>query len=362
MGDRAGAEGIAREGRGDRRGKRLRPVVVEQGQEAPGVWAPGLAACREALDGGGGGRDAEPVPPGGVDVGLVRGGEPALEMRGVVEGLPRVVAAPMAGQFGLAVQEPDGGRAGHEREGAPHVRVGNRVLIPIEADVGRLAGAHRAQDVGLKRVRRQGEQPGLFLRQHVADRSVPVLGMAPLMGDVVPPAAKLRVEVVEVAKGPGRKERVPEVLDLALDFPLLIAAGRRTGPGRKVIVPRELAQAGMKLNRRAPPIKHSAAEIVVDQGPGTPAQRLEGGDVSAEEALERLVQREEREEGARVAEDHHEAGDRAHAVADADRAKRTPVDLCLLAHQGDHAAIDVRGRLGPQAPHQSADLYGRPAG
>ena len=180
------------------------------------------------------------------------------------------------------------------------------------------------------------------------------------MGDVVPPAAKLRVEVVEVAKGPGRKERVPEVLDLALDFPLLIAAGRRTGPGHKVRVPRELEQAGMKLNRRAPPIKHSAAEIVVDQGPGTPAQRLEGGDVSAEEALERLVQREEREEGARVAEDHHEAGDRAHAVADADRAKRTPVDLCVLAHQGDHAAIDVRGRLGPQAPHQSADLYGRP--
>ena len=79
----------------------------------------------------------------------------SFEDRLGVLGLPRVVAAPMAGQLGLAVQEPDGGRAGHEREGAPHVRVGNRVLIPIEADVGRLAGAHRAQDVGLKRVRRQ---------------------------------------------------------------------------------------------------------------------------------------------------------------------------------------------------------------
>ena len=113
------------------------------------------------------------------------------------------------------------------------MRVGNRVLIPIEADVGRLAGAHRAQDVGLKRVRRQGEQPGLFLRQHVADRSVPVLGMAPLMGDVVPPAAKLRVEVVEVAKGPGRKERVPEVLDLALDFPFSLPRAGVQGRGAK---------------------------------------------------------------------------------------------------------------------------------
>ena len=82
------------------------------------------AARREAVEEGRRGRHrhAEPVP-GGVDVGLVRGGEQALEMRGVFNGLPRVVAAPMAGQLGLAVQEPDGGRAGHEREGVPHVRV-----------------------------------------------------------------------------------------------------------------------------------------------------------------------------------------------------------------------------------------------
>ena len=39
--------------------------------------------------------------------------------------------------------------------------------------------------------------------------------------------------------------------------------------------------------------------------------------------------------------------------------KVPPVHLCLLARQGDHAAIDVRGRLGPQAPHQPADLHGR---
>ena len=192
------------------------------------------------------------------------------------------------------------------RSGAAHVRVGNRVEIPIEADVGRFAGADGAHRVRLKGVCRQREQPGLFLRQHVGDRPVALLGMAPLMGDVVPPAAKLGVEVVEVTKRPGRKERVAEVLDLALDFPLLIAPSRRTGPGREVIVPRELEQARVKLNRRAPPVEHGTAEIVVDQGPGTAAQGREGRDVPTQEALERLVQREEREEGARVAEDHHE--------------------------------------------------------
>ena len=173
-----------------------------------------------------------------------------------------------------------------------------RVVVPIEADIGRLAGAHRTHHVRLKRVRRQGKQPGLFLRQHVGDRPVRLIGMAPLMRDLVPPPAKLGVEIVEVAKRPGRKERVAEVLDLALDFSLLIAAGRRTGPGRKVIVPRELEQAGVKLNRRASPIEHGTAEVVVHQGPGTPAEGLEGGNVPPQEALERLVQREEREEGA----------------------------------------------------------------
>ena len=171
----------------------------------------------------------------------------------------------MAGQFGLAVQDPDGGGTRHERQGAAHVRVGNRVEIPIEADVGRFAGADGAHRVRLKGVCRQREQPGLFLRQHVGDRPVALLGMAPLMGDVVPPAAKLGVEVVEVTKRPGRKERVAEVLDLALDFPLLIARSRRTGPGREVIVPRELEQARVKLNRRAPPVEHGTAEIVVDR-------------------------------------------------------------------------------------------------
>ena len=189
-------------------GEFLRPVVVEQGEEAHGGGAQRLAARREAVEEGGGGRHrhAEPVP-GGVDVGLARGGEPAVEMRGVFDGLPRVVAALMAGELGLAVQDPDGGRAGYERQGAAHVRVGNRVVVSIKADIGRLAGAHRAQHVGLKRMHRQGKQSGLFLGQHVGDRPVLLLGMAPLMRDVVPPATKLGVEVVEVAKRPGHKER-----------------------------------------------------------------------------------------------------------------------------------------------------------
>jgi len=41
-----------------------------------------------------------------------------------------------------------------------------------------------------------------------------------LMGDLVPPALELRIEIVHVAKGPGREERVAQIADLAFDFAL----------------------------------------------------------------------------------------------------------------------------------------------
>ena len=62
--------------------------------------------------------------------------------------------------------------------------------------------------------------------------------MGTLLGDVVPPALKLRIEIGDIAKGPGGKERVAEVADLALDFAFLIPAGGRAGPHREMIMPR----------------------------------------------------------------------------------------------------------------------------
>jgi hypothetical protein len=70
-------------------------------------------------------------------------------------------------------------------------------------------------------------------------RLVALLGMETLMGDVVPPALELCIEVVDITKGPGGKERVTEVADLALDFPLLIPARRGTGPRGEMIMPRQ---------------------------------------------------------------------------------------------------------------------------
>ena len=180
--------------------------------------------------------------------------------------------------------------------------------------------------------------------------------MAPAVGDVVAPAEELGVDVVEVAEGACGEEGVAQVLDLALDLALVVSASRGAGAGREVIVAGELEQAGMKLHRGAAAVEHGAAEIVVHEVAGDATERVEGVDVSAEEALERLVEGEERGERARVAEDHDETGDRACAVSDADLAEGAPVDLRLLADQSDDAAVDGAAGLGAEATHEAADL------
>ena len=84
------------------------------------------------------------------------------------------------------------------------------------------------------------QEPRVFLGEDVRDGEIRLLGMPALMGDLVAPAAKLGIQVVDIGKGARRKEAMAEVLDLAFDFSLLVAAARRTRTGREVIVPGEL--------------------------------------------------------------------------------------------------------------------------
>ena len=116
VGDGAGAEGVTFEGGGDGGGEFLRPVVVEQGEQSGGVRAKRFSPLGEALEegGGGGNGDAEPVA-GGVGVGLAGGGEQTLEMVGVLDGPSGVVAAGMASELGLAIEDADAGGAGGGR-------------------------------------------------------------------------------------------------------------------------------------------------------------------------------------------------------------------------------------------------------
>ena len=115
----------------------------------------------------------------------------------------------------------------------------------------------------------------------------------------------------------------------------------------------------MKLHGGAAAVEHGAAQVVVHEVAGGASQRLEGVDVPPQEALQRLVEGEQRGQRARVAEDHDESGDRACALSDVDLAERAPVDLCLLPDQSHDPAVDGAAGLGPQAPHEAADREDR---
>ena len=115
----------------------------------------------------------------------------------------------------------------------------------------------------------------------------------------------------------------------------------------------------MELDGGAAAVEDGGSEVVVDEGAGDAAQGLEGFDVSAEEALEGLVEGEEGGHGAGVAEDHDESGDGAVAAADADLAEGAPVDLSLLAAQRDDPSVGGAGGFGPHAADEAANLDDR---
>ena len=111
----------------------------------------------------------------------------------------------------------------------------------------------------------------------------------------------------------------------------------------------------------APPsIEDGTPQVVVDQRPGAIAEGREGGDMAPQKTLERLVEGEEGEERARVAEHHDEPRHGADAVADRDRPKRPPINLGLFRRQRHHAAIHARRDVRPQVAHAAADLPGGP--
>ena len=71
------------------------------------------------------------------------------------------------------------------------------------SDVGGLAGADDAHQVGLEGMGGQRQQAGLFFGPDVGDTAVGLVGVTPPVGDLVSPAAELGVDVVEVAEGAG---------------------------------------------------------------------------------------------------------------------------------------------------------------
>jgi len=122
-----------------------------------------------------------------------------------------------------------------------HEIVANRgrwdgVVVEVEADVNRLAGADGDQEVAREGVCRKRQERGLLLFESALDRSLVVARPGATMGNLVTPASSLPVEVRQSGETPGGEEALAHVADGAFDATLLVAAPRPTGSRLEVVV------------------------------------------------------------------------------------------------------------------------------
>src|SRR4029453_2293312 len=124
--------------------------------------------------------------------------------------------------------------------------MGNRAIVQVEADIGRLADRDRDALEQRRRVVGQRQQAGRFLGEHLAYRAVRLVGTASVGGRAIAPDLGLGIEVIEIGEAAGSKEGIAHVADRALDAALLVAAGDRYGAGFIAIMPGKGQQGWME--------------------------------------------------------------------------------------------------------------------
>ena len=113
-------------------------------------------------------RLAQAIPAPQLVRAMLGGGERG-QVRLGLDALAAVVRAGVARDLRHPVQDAHLMFRGDEGEGPPNQRVRDRVVVAVEAQVGSLAGAGRADEVARKRMRGQWQQARPFLVQRVAD-------------------------------------------------------------------------------------------------------------------------------------------------------------------------------------------------
>src|SRR5207249_917194 len=179
------------------------------------------------------------------------------------------------------------------------------------------------------------------------------------VSDLVAPATKLRVQILNVAKRARREKRRPKVLNLSFDSSFLISARWSAGAWGEVVVPAELEQSRVKADRITAPLQDRAFQIVVQDVARGALKKSKCLHVAAQEALQGLVEGEERVDCPRPGEHHHEAGKRSLRFTGADGAEASPVGLRLLAGQNAQTQIRCLGPGRADLRHQTPKPYDR---
>ena len=160
-----------------------------------------------------------------------------LDVGGNLDLCALVVAAPMAGEDVRAVGDAHLVRIGEHGQNAPDMGMRYRIIVEVEADIGRLADRDRDALEQRRRVVWQRQQSRCFVGEHLADGALGFVRTAPVGGRAVAPGLGLGVEIVEIGEVAGSEERVTYVTYGSFHAAFLIAARDRDGPRFVAIMP-----------------------------------------------------------------------------------------------------------------------------
>ena len=333
--DGLGAEGasLVRVVDGDVEGSRA--VLIEEAQETRGRASEMSTVERDLpKERPGCGTDGEEAILPTVLPRLPFLGRECGEMPLLLDLLACVVRASVTSNLDRTVEHAHDGIRRDDREWLAHVRMRDRVVVSVEADIGCLPRRDDAHEIGRRRVLGQREETRSFLDEGITDEAtIGVGGDGPAALHPNDPGVELGVEVVDGVERPRGEEGFAEITHPPLDATLLIAARYGARLWREVVVTGKVEDPGMESNEVSLTLEHGALQVVVKDGARDTSEGVEGGEVAPEEALGGLVEVEAGEECATPRQHHQEAGEGTSGATDHDPAERRPVHLGLLARQ-----------------------------
>ncbi len=168
------------------------------------------------------------------------------------------------------------------------------------------AGTHRHHPIRIKWMYRERQEPGLFFLENPLDGSGIVSRPGAAMGNVIPPLARLAVEILKCGKWPCREERSPHELDRAFHAAFFVAAANLTRTNEEMVMGAKLEQPRMELYGVSATFQDRRTQVVAQNRSRHTTPILEGMNVAAQEVFQRLVEEKLEKQSTRVREGQHE--------------------------------------------------------
>src|SRR5271166_337155 len=175
------------------------------------------------------------------------------------------------------------------------------------------------------------------------------------IGNRVEPAPKLRVEIVEVAERAAEEEVLTDVAERPFDLAFGLRPVGPAGSRLEAVVPGQVDKAAIVDDQTVGILAdHRRLHPIVEDLAWRPADRLDRGDVTAQDRLQVLMDDKASPDQARIAEHHGEQPDNARhsRLVHEHDLEAGEINLALLAGRSLEPYLEGRDGIRPDAAHR----------